>query len=183
MENTGKIIAFDKDKRRMETLIRLTGKAGCSNIQTILGSFLEADPNSAKFSNVEFILLDPSCSGSGIVGRMDHLLKDVHENEDFDEVADRLTALSDFQKSAILHAMKFPSVKKIVYSTCSKYIQENEDVVNWVLDHSTGFQQSSDTFSTWKRRGLGENGQAMIRTLPEEDMTIGFFTCLFERVK
>jgi 16S rRNA C967 or C1407 C5-methylase (RsmB/RsmF family) len=34
-------------------------------------SFLDINVNEEPFKNVEYILLDPSCSGSGIVNRLD----------------------------------------------------------------------------------------------------------------
>lgn len=45
------------------------------------GSFLETNPEDAQFSNVEYLLLDPSCSGSGIISRLDHLVDDEDEKE------------------------------------------------------------------------------------------------------
>ena len=41
--NTGAVIAFDPDQRRMALLQRLTGKAGATCIATRNMSFLEAD--------------------------------------------------------------------------------------------------------------------------------------------
>lgn len=40
-------------------------------------SFLDVDPQSPEYSQVEYILLDPSCSGSGIVNRMDYLIDSI----------------------------------------------------------------------------------------------------------
>lgn len=40
-------------------------------------SFLDVDPLNPEFSKVEYILLDPSCSGSGIVNRMDYLIDSI----------------------------------------------------------------------------------------------------------
>lgn len=37
--------------------------------------FLKTNPNVPPYSEVEYILCDPSCSGSGIVSRMDDLIK------------------------------------------------------------------------------------------------------------
>ena len=45
LHNTGKIYAFDMDKRRLGTLTKLTKRAGCKNIQPVHGSFLEVKPN------------------------------------------------------------------------------------------------------------------------------------------
>lgn len=46
------------------------------DINPIHGSFLETDPTDPKFAEVEYLLLDPSCSGSGIISRLDHLVDD-----------------------------------------------------------------------------------------------------------
>ena len=35
------------------------------------------EPSDAKYSNVEYIVVDPSCSGSGIVNRMDKLVDEA----------------------------------------------------------------------------------------------------------
>jgi putative methyltransferase len=67
-----------------------------TDITPIHGSFLEVDPNDHKYAEVrqgavvhagfhtpftppakvEYLLLDPSCSGSGIISRLDHLVDD-----------------------------------------------------------------------------------------------------------
>lgn len=67
-----------------------------TDITPIHGSFLEVDPNDPKYAEVrqgavihagfdtpfsrpakvEYLLLDPSCSGSGIISRLDHLVDD-----------------------------------------------------------------------------------------------------------
>jgi len=39
------------------------------------------DPKDDKFANVEYILLDPSCSGSGIVSRLDYLIDSLGKDE------------------------------------------------------------------------------------------------------
>ncbi|RKO92155.1 S-adenosyl-L-methionine-dependent methyltransferase [Blyttiomyces helicus] len=213
MQNTGKIRAFDMDKRRLQTLIKLSGRAGCKNIEPILGSFLDADPTDPQFKNVEYILLDPSCSGSGIVGRMDHLLVTTAdlESEEVEEAdSARVASLAEFQKTVLLHAFRFPAVKRVVYSTCSKHREENEDVVAAVLAAQSDFGLASEVFPTWERRGLQivEGGKLhltslfilfylariivhafyfllsahnLIRTDPSQDHVIGFFVALFER--
>lgn len=65
--------AFEKSKGRAETLEKMVSLAG-SNTWTKLHpgqDFLKTDPESAAFKNVIALLLDPSCSGSGIIGRDD----------------------------------------------------------------------------------------------------------------
>lgn len=69
------IHAFEKNKGRAETLEKLVNLAG-SHTWTKLHpgqDFLKTDPESPVFKNVGALLLDPSCSGSGIIGRDDML--------------------------------------------------------------------------------------------------------------
>ncbi|KAL1920147.1 uncharacterized protein VTP21DRAFT_1293 [Calcarisporiella thermophila] len=199
MQNTGKVIAFDLDNRRLGLLKRMVGKAGCQNIEPICGSFLEANPEDPKYSKIEFILLDPSCSGSGIISRLDHLVDEEDEqgmiendtkiSTDFEK---RLQSLSEFQLSTILHAMKFPKVKKIVYSTCSVHAIENEHVVKKALEkgEEKGWKlaRRQNVLPTWERRGIseelgreGEEADALVRCMPAQDFTNGFFVSCFVR--
>ncbi|EGR52810.1 uncharacterized protein TRIREDRAFT_73918 [Trichoderma reesei QM6a] len=65
------IFAFEKDSRRAKTLEKMVNIAGSKPITRIgFGQdFLQVDPLSEKYKDVGALLLDPSCSGSGIVGR------------------------------------------------------------------------------------------------------------------
>ncbi|KAG6364432.1 hypothetical protein INS49_006033 [Diaporthe citri] len=69
----GGIHAFEKDARRAKTLDKMVKLAGSDDFTQIHQGqdFLKVDPLDARFSNTGAILLDPSCSGSGIVGRDD----------------------------------------------------------------------------------------------------------------
>ena len=68
-----RIIACEKDSRRSKTLTDMVKLAGANEIVRIRTNqdFLKMDPNVKAFSKVTALLLDPSCSGSGIVGRDD----------------------------------------------------------------------------------------------------------------
>jgi putative methyltransferase len=69
-----KVIAFERNEVRTKTLQKMVKLASTDNsIVSIKGGsdFLAAKPHSDEFANVGAILLDPSCSGTGIVGRDD----------------------------------------------------------------------------------------------------------------
>lgn len=67
------VFACERDSKRSETLQTMLDRAGASKMVKVLGKqdFLALDPHEARFSNVTHLLLDPSCSGSGILGRED----------------------------------------------------------------------------------------------------------------
>ena len=68
-----KVIAFERDEVRTKTLQKMVKLASADKIVSIKGGsdFLAAKPYSDEFANIGAILLDPSCSGTGIVGRDD----------------------------------------------------------------------------------------------------------------
>ncbi|KAL3861136.1 hypothetical protein ACJMK2_007205 [Sinanodonta woodiana] len=181
IRNKGKIFAFDKDARRMSTMKKLIGTAGVSCVECLCQDFLTVDPTDPKYSMVEYVLVDPSCSGSGIVNR----LNQITDGKDSVSVQ-RLHQLSRFQISILKHALRFPGVKKVVYSTCSIHPEENEMVVNEV------YSQVSDQFELveimpnhWLERGAPdhEHSQCFIRLSPDQSLTNGFFVSCFERRK
>ncbi|EUC54651.1 S-adenosyl-L-methionine-dependent methyltransferase [Rhizoctonia solani AG-3 Rhs1AP] len=192
MGNKGKVLAFERNKRRYKTLQDMLRRAGCQNVVPILSDFLEQDPNDERFKTVTHILLDPSCSGSGIVNRLDYLTQEATTEDNSDS---RLDTLAAFQKKMILHASKFPSVERIVYSTCSIHTTENEGVVRDVLSSneltSRGFKIAprSQILPKWGRRGLPMDAldssisEALVRCSPGEDDpgTNGFFVSCFVR--
>ncbi|KZT07718.1 S-adenosyl-L-methionine-dependent methyltransferase [Laetiporus sulphureus 93-53] len=192
MGNKGKLFAFERDRKRFSTLKTMLSKAHCRNVEAVNVDFLTTSPTDERFSQVTHILLDPSCSGSGIVNRLDHLLETEDEN---DAEQDRLNKLATFQLLMIRHAMKFPSIQRIVYSTCSVHAIENEHVVRKALatdECSKGGFQLADpamVLPGWKRRGLADEmgnaaeAQSLVRCSPDEDATNGFFVCLFVRVE
>jgi len=148
-------------------------------------------PGDPKYNTTTHILLDPSCSGSGIVNRLDHLLETEEENDASRD--ERLAKLSNFQLTMIRHAMKFPSVRKIVYSTCSIHAIENEHVVREALKcveaQTANFRLASqqDVLPAWPRRGLPDemdnpaDASSLLRCSPDEDATNGFFVSCFVR--
>lgn len=142
--------------------------------------FLNISPEDPAYSKVQAILLDPSCSGSGtVVDRLDHLLPSYTTDSD----VNRLEKLAAFQRKALEHALSFPAVERIVYSTCSVNQVENEDVIKSVLPlaSSYGFELTT-IFPQWARRGhpIFDGSQRVLRTDLIEDQE-GFFIALFVR--
>ncbi|KAF4452518.1 hypothetical protein F53441_4630 [Fusarium austroafricanum] len=234
------IYAFEKDSRRAQTLDKMVKIAGSKPITKIgFGQdFLQVDPAADNYKSVGALLLDPSCSGSGIVGRDSmpdlHLpegpsstgkrpttkqnnRKRKHEqvekptdrvmiDDDGNETAiksekdleARLEALSSFQLTLLLHAFKFPSARKITYSTCSVYMQENESVVMRALESNIAKEKGwhillrKDQVSgmrDWPVRGLAapcegdeEVAEACIRSYKDDGQGVmGFFVAGFVR--
>ena len=177
----GHVYAFDKDQRRLKRLNENAARAGASHIITSQCiDFLTVDPNDRQFESVRGILLDPSCSGSGTTTtRMDHLSNNSNVMSQ-----ERIEELAIFQEEALRHALSFPNLERLVYSTCSIHDRENEQVVINLLPlaEELGFKLA-DPFPSWKRRGhdLFKEACHLIRTDSSLDETDGFFIAVFER--
>ncbi|CAJ1973564.1 unnamed protein product [Sphenostylis stenocarpa] len=184
MRRKGKIIACELKKERVKRLkdtIKLSG-ASSSDIQVLNEDFLNLNPKDPSYSKVNAILLDPSCSGSGTAAsRLDHLLPSKAGGQDTD--MERLNKLATFQRKALQHALLFPALERIVYSTCSISQIENEDVIKSVLPiaKSYGFELAKP-FPEWQCRGLPvfEGSECLVRTDPAKHGE-GFFIALFAR--
>ena len=108
------------------------------------------DPAAAEFSGVCGVLVDPSCSGSGMVGQWSGDVPGRAADEE--DQASRLRQLQAFQVAAVSHAMRFPAVFRVVYSTCSVHAEENEGVVARVLEANEAFELAM-ALPQWYRRG------------------------------
>lgn len=168
-----RVFAFERNAHRAKTLESMVALAGGNEIVDITPrqDFLRVDPNAKLYQDVSCLLLDPSCSGSGIVDREGlppiHLpgangstgpksgdkgqgRKRKHKADEPSDLGEqimvdddgkqtvvaseqdllsRLDTLSAFQFILLQHAFKFPSAKRMTYSTCSIHAQENEEVV------------------------------------------------------
>ncbi|KAL4301521.1 hypothetical protein HN51_052940 [Arachis hypogaea] len=184
MKRKGRIIACELNKQRIKRLKETIKLSGASNIHVLNEDFLNIDPKAPSYSKVKAILLDPSCSGSGTAAsRLDHLLPSKAAGQDTD--MERLNKLAAFQRKALQHALSFPAVEKIVYSTCSINQIENEDVIKSVLPiaESHGFELVNP-FAEWHCRGLPvfKGSENLVRTDPAADGE-GFFIALFAKKK
>lgn len=128
--------------------------------------------------NVQYILLDPSCSGSGMLTRSENEEKEVG----------RLRKLAGLQKKLLVHALTaFPDLQKIVYSTCSIYAEENEEVLlgalrkvgNFKLANTSGLLKTEwHNLGSNDYPGISEN---VIYAKTKDDLTNGFFVAVLER--
>lgn len=88
------------------------------------------------------------------------------------------------QEAVLRHALTFPALQRLAYSTCSIHQRENEDVVAAVLPFAAerGFELAH-ALPGWPRRGLPvvAGHEKLVRTHQFEDGTDGFFVAVFER--
>lgn len=177
MKNKGKIFAVEMNTKRYGTLIEMIEGTQATIVQAINRDVLEVKDEDVP--KVEYILLDPSCSGSGMLNRF--------ESEVRNKDSGRLYKLAGLQHKLLTHALtSFPNVKKVVYSTCSVYPEENEEVVLSVLRKVGDFKLvHAGELLDWNNFGSEKVypglGDKVIYARTAEDLCNGFFVSVLER--
>ncbi|XP_072750052.1 28S rRNA (cytosine-C(5))-methyltransferase [Anoplolepis gracilipes] len=180
LQNCGNIYAVEIDAKRFETLFKQIKITHSLCVKLLNQDALTLDPK--QYSHVEYILVDPSCSGSGIVDRPGQ------SNMNNKPLSKRLQNLQSFQVYLLRYALlNFPNAKKIIYSTCSLHPEENEEVIDEVLT------DIGNAYSLMPAKQLLKNnwinfsskryncGDKCLYSKPNIDFCNGFFIAVFER--
>lgn len=179
MKNKGKVLAFDINKKRFVDAIRFLKLQGATCVKAELKDFTKVKlvrlKKLADIETFDSILIDPSCSGSGIKSRVDYKKSDAEKG--------RLKKLQAFQVSMLKHALQARISHNIVYCTCSTSIEENEQVVEMAMKES-GVSEMWDIVEVlpyWPNRGdpSYEFGPKCLRS-DSDCLTNGFFIAKFK---
>lgn len=200
---SGIVYAFERDERRMMILKKMceiaTGSKHKNLIHPTHADFTSISPS--DIPQITGLIVDPSCSGSGIFGRA---VEDASTAEQANEEVNttRLQKLAGFQFKIVKHALSFPKARKVVYSTCSIHPHENErvvvDLLRDPLIQKQGWKLAPRNIVVpdWPRRAWEQEFSSIcdgdlekctalaggcVRFLPKEDGGIGFFAACFVR--
>jgi 16S rRNA (cytosine967-C5)-methyltransferase len=124
MENTGRLIALDRDEQKLLELKRRARRAGLTNHETVTADFI-ALPEELK-ARADRVLIDAPCTGSGAYRRNPDSRWRFSETD--------LAKDMSRQRSLLLRAVD--AVKPgglILYATCSLLIEEDEAIVRGAL--------------------------------------------------
>nr|XP_043896001.1 putative methyltransferase NSUN7 isoform X1 [Solea senegalensis] len=132
-----------------EELRQVVSDMGCKNVKLIPEVFQSLDGADKRLQRVRAILLTPRCSVSAVSNPVDYILQ---ENGDTDLLKglsqgsiaqSKLAALVAQQREDIVHALKFPKVLAVVYTTCSSYPEENEELVSRALEQTKAHSEQA----------------------------------------
>ncbi|XP_072424080.1 putative methyltransferase NSUN7 isoform X3 [Chiloscyllium punctatum] len=139
-QSTSKVFVCGvKTELQQLELKSLFEKMGCKNIKLIPQKFTDIEPIDPRLQKVKVILLVPQCSASGVSNPVEFILNERGDTTLLQELSqgkvseEKLKQLAQKQAEELMHAIKFPKVQAIVYSTCSIYPEENEEIVKPVL--------------------------------------------------
>ena len=127
MENEGLIISNDISRQRANAIIENAERLGRGNLLVINNDFSSIFTH--FINKFDKIILDAPCSGSGMFRKQ----KEMEEDWSYAKV----TKYSEIQKSLIL--MAYAMLKEgglMVYSTCSFSLEEDEEVIEYLLKNS-----------------------------------------------
>ncbi|XP_026669434.1 probable 28S rRNA (cytosine-C(5))-methyltransferase [Ceratina calcarata] len=179
MENTGKIYATEINDRRFESLCSQVNKTGATCVKTIKKDALELEPDECP--DVEYILVDPTCSGSGM-----HDREVIHGKEKCNPA--RLRQLRAFQVFLLRHGLlNFCKAKRVVYSTCSINPEENEKVIDEILMNVQNAYKLVPIKELLEQEWLNFSSRkyncsnTCLYAKFESDLCNGFFVAVFER--
>jgi 16S rRNA (cytosine967-C5)-methyltransferase len=165
--DSGTILASDIHEHRLRTVIQTAKLHRLSSIKCVaLNGLVSLPLTDGAFDRV---LVDAPCSGTGTLRHNPEIRWRITPAD--------IQDLSQRQQQLLLNAAR--TVKpggRLVYSTCSVEIDENEDVRQAFLENNQGFKSTELPLDTSLMTGVG-----VARTWPHREGTDGFFICAFER--
>lgn len=178
LNNNCTLYANDLDKTRFKQIRYFLHKFGATAEKVTNADFSQLEGE--EYSDLDVILLDPSCSGSGMVRRFDY---GKRTEEDEKRTGERVAKLAKFQYALLESALKF-NPKRIVYCTCSKLQLENEDVISRLLTSNPDLPyEVVEAMPSWPVRGTGDYdfSPLCLRSDMDTTLTCGFFCCVLQR--
>ena len=152
MQNKGQIVSCDLYQNRVELIEKSAKRLG---LDIITPKVNDATVYNSSLGEFDFILCDVPCSGLGVIRRKPDI-----KYKDFAE----FDSLCEIQAKILQNAVKYlKKGGKILYSTCTLRIKENDDIVNNFLGNNKDFVcEYSHTF------------------MPHTDGTDGFYCALLK---
>lgn len=130
MENTGQIIACDKNEYKLDLIRENAKRLSVTNLKLMINDALLY--NDEFKESFDYVLIDAPCSGLGLYRRKPDI-KWKRSTQDIE-------ALAEIQRKIINNGAKY--VKNggtLVYSTCSIWPRENDDVICNFLSENKNF--------------------------------------------
>ena len=129
MQNSGSIIAADKDPERLRRIEENVQRLGLDIIEPI---HVSDDLSDLPITLFDAVLVDVPCSNTGVIGKRPEVRTRLMPRD--------IEELARLQQNLLRNAaQRVKPGGRLVYSTCSIEQQENVSVIRSLLDLSTEF--------------------------------------------
>jgi 16S rRNA (cytosine967-C5)-methyltransferase len=162
------LIASDLRPHRLRTVAAAAQVQGLTSIQCLTLDGLQPLPFVPE--TFDRVLVDAPCSGTGTLRRNPEIRWRISP-ADLADLSRRQSQLLENAATAVKPG------GRLIYSTCSVELDENEDVVRTFLENNESFRFAPLPLQSWLQTADG-----MARTWPQRDGTDGFFISAFERL-
>ena len=173
MEDKGFILALDKTRSRLISLLQSSIRLGTGSVKPVVA---DARGSLTTFLKHPFdkILLDGPCSGLGVISKN----PDIKLTKRVGDIK-RLARLQTTILNQAVHLLKREG--KMLYLTCTISKDENEGVVEGFLEANgeMALENLKSTIPEWGLDLIDDSG--FFRTLPHIHGMEGFFGALFRR--
>ena len=126
LNGTGTVLARDLTKQKTERIEENATRLGLTNIKVQVFDALKEDQ--MLFGKADIVVADLPCSGLGVMGKKNDIKYHVNEIG--------LSGLIILQREILKNAARYVKPNGIlIYSTCTINPDENENNVEWFLNH------------------------------------------------
>ena len=149
MENTGRILSIDFNRRRLQNWEHLMNRLGVTNAKPVQAD--ASKPDTIPKIEADIVTVDPPCSGSGLFHKT--------PSSKWRLTPRSIDTMARLQKRILWNASRrLREGGTLVYSTCSITIEENEEVVMSLLERDTEFRlvEASPRIGDHGLRGIDE---------------------------
>ncbi|AQX19326.1 RsmB/NOP family class I SAM-dependent RNA methyltransferase [Bartonella sp. WD16.2] len=174
MNNRGQIYAYDSNKVRLAPIFNRLRRAGIHNVQ----SRVHVEELKPLVGQMDIVLLDAPCSGIGTWRRR----PDAKWRLTLEQVKQRQAEQFAILNEALVY---LKSNGRLVYITCSLFIDENEEQISRFLQQHSNFC-SVDLRALWQRHFSSSTIQPIFSNYgltlsPASTQTDGFFLAILQK--
>jgi 16S rRNA (cytosine967-C5)-methyltransferase len=129
---SGSVVAIDPDPHRIRGLQSLVKARSYTNVHAIKGSHLSDAAQHIPLDGFDRILVDVPCSNSGVLAR--------RSAARYFQSSKQLDSLEKLQQEILTNTAPVVAPQGLlIYSTCSIWPEENEQMVEWFLQSHSQF--------------------------------------------
>ncbi len=169
LHGLGEVIACDLSEKKVDILSDNVARSGFQNIQVVQKDALEFYAPWKEKADV--VLADLPCSGLGIIGKK----ADIKMNTSLENCKN----LAEIQKKILNNVCQYVKPGgRLVFSTCTIDVYENEDNVAWFLEKHKEFSPVDLSNAPVK---IDTQQKGYMQLLPGIHPCDGFFISVFEK--